>query len=381
MTGEQHDLRLKHFFWAARSAVALCATLLASATAIQCSASGSDRSDLGPSGGSSSGGRGSGGSSTGGRGNSDGALVFDVQAKDYTAEEFFINDPPPQTCDGGGKAVIPGGTPECPNDKNLPGCGCPTEGQTAACWPGYRRHRNRGNCADGQTTCVRTGENTLKWGPCSNYTGIDPATKMPVGTTGKAACLCFSGGFWQIDNTSPCFFCSAQGCPTGTTTGAVSTLQQGEAGVAANCPPTFALPNQPWSRNRVTADCNGFFKLCYTLKAGDSMNPMPTDCILQQVCTSDHYDGASVDGGADVPEEFPPLPAWITSGAQNDCARRFVDTGGYAEMSVEGESDECDKVPYKQFQRVRYCPLRCNDPANRMLPECINCTNGGGGPF
>ena len=388
MTSGHHELRFERrgarVLFSARSAIVLCTALFASTTVIQCSASGSGRSDVGNSGGSHSGGSSSGGSGSGARGSGDGALVFDVQgAKDYTAEEFFINDPPPQGCDGGGKPVtLPGGTPECPNDKNLQNCPCPTEGQRAACWPGYRKHRNRGNCADGETTCVRTGENQLKWGPCQNYTGIDPGTKLPVGTTGKAACLCFSGGFWQIDNTSPCFFCTTTGCPTGTTTGAVSTLQQGEAGTAANCPPTFAKPNEPWSRNRVTADCNGFFKLCYTFKAGDSTNPQPTDCIMQQVCTSTRYDGAGAgDGGADVAEEFPPLPAWITSGAQNECAKKFVDSGGYAEMTVEGESDECDKVPFKQFQRVRYCALKCNDPANRVLPECANCTNGGGGPF
>jgi hypothetical protein len=50
-------------------------------------------------------------------------------------------------------------------------------------------------------------------------------------------------------------------------------------------------------------------------------------------------------------------------------------------MSVTGESDVCEAVPAHVFQTVTYCPLKCADAANAQDPECVNCQNGGGGPF
>jgi hypothetical protein len=35
----------------------------------------------------------------------------------------------------------------------------------------------------------------------------------------------------------------------------------------------------------------------------------------------------------------------------------------------------------KIFLTFDYCPIYCNDPANKTKPECVNCTNGSGGPF
>lgn len=314
---------------------------------------------------------GSGGSAAGaGQG---GGIGLDVQAgKDYTAEEYFVDDPPPQSCDGGANPTAPGGTPECPDDKNLEGCRCPTIGATAPCWPGYRRNRNRGDCADGMTTCSADGER-LAWGPCQGFTGVDPNTYQPLGATGGAACQCFSGGYWRIENLSPCFFTSG----ANVVAGAVSTIPPGACPAAGSVDfTTGQKPTQAWSANSVTADCTGFFELCFTLKAlsAPGASPAGGDCTMQRVCSAAYY------GTANVAQPFPDLPSWITSSAEQQCAQRFVDNGGYAEMSVDGTSDECDRVQ-KTFQTVTYCPLKCADPANAQDPECANCTNGGGGPF
>jgi hypothetical protein len=324
-------------------------------TGLHCAAGGSN--DAGGTGGSSSTGSGSGSFSAGpGVG---GGISVDAPVKDYSAEDFFEDDPPPTGCDGGGVPPIPGGTPECPADKNLEGCDCFQKDQTAPCWPGKRKNRNRGICHDGTTTCTLQGENTLRWGPCVGY-------QLPTGTTGKEACLCFSGGHWEIDNLSPCFFTI-----NGVTNVAVSTtLVNGQP----QCPPDVNMvPSQPWSTTRLTVDCGGYFKLCYSIKAGDGANPQPTDCEIVKVCTEAYYTTPN------MPQDFPVLPAWLTGPAQATCVEQFVATGGYGEMSVVGESDECDQVN-KVFNHVTYCPLECNDPMN-MNPICQTCMPGGGGGF
>jgi hypothetical protein len=48
-----------------------------------------------------------------------------------------------------------------------------------------------------------------------------------------------------------------------------------------------------------------------------------------------------------------------------------------ATRAARSTNEESNKV----FQTVTYCPLKCADPANANDPECVNCTNGGGGPF
>lgn len=358
------------------SIVAVAFGLLATSLA-QCSA---DSGSSGSGGGANAGGTGNTGGTVGSGGSGavgfDGQISGDGYVKDYSAEDFFLEDPPPQGCDGGGQPVVPGGTPECPDDKNLPGCPCTEEGKKAACWPGLRKHRNRGNCKDGETTCGKVGEVQLVWGPCVGYQGIDPNTYQPLGATGKAACTCFSGGYWQIDNLSPCFVSQSQGGPV---LGAISTVMPG------NCPPSAGsmdwnnpqVPSDPWSTNAVTSDCTGYFKLCFTLKALSAPNApqSASDCTMKQVCTEAYYSVANQQ------QSFPDLPGWVTQTApEKSCAQAFVSNGGYAEMSVVGESDECDKVN-KVFQTVTYCPLKCADPANANDPECVNCTNGGGGPF
>src|SRR5690606_25510601 len=90
-----------------------------------------------------------------------------------TPDAFWADDPPPMQCleDGssGPPPVPPGGTPECPDDKNREGCRCDAIGESAACWPGLRVNRNRGICRDGTTQCIPYDEFTGVWGPCNGY--------------------------------------------------------------------------------------------------------------------------------------------------------------------------------------------------------------------
>ena len=341
-------------------------SFLIGASSVHCGATGGGQpsgtgSGFGGATAASSGGLGgAGGSSMSSPMGAGGDITIDVQTKDYSAEDFFEDDPPPLTCDGGGMAHPPGGTPECPDDKNLPGCGCPSMGATAACWTGKRKNRNHGVCKDGMTTCILTGENSLAWGPCNGE-------QLPTGATGKAACGCFSGGKWAIDNLSPCFFSSAQNGPVIATT---STFLQGGM---AHCPADdTAAPSENWATDTITTDCTGNFKLCYSLKAGKAMTPLPTDCEIIKVCSESYYSKAN------VVQPFPPLPGWLADASSVACAQQFVDTGGYGEMSVVGQSDECEGID-KVFNRVNYCPLACN--ANPTGPGCAGCMAGGSGMF
>ena len=346
-------------------------SFLVGASSVHCGATGGSGQ---PSGGGSGFGGATAGTSAGGAGGTastasspmgaGGDITIDVQTKDYSAEEFFNDDPPPLSCDGGGMVHPPGGTPECPDDKNLPGCGCPSKGATAACWTGKRKNRMHGDCKDGQTTCLLTGENDLAWGPCVGE-------KLPTGMTGKAACGCFSGGKWAIANLSPCFFSQGGGSAVIATT---STFLQGGL---SHCPADdTAAPAEPWATDTITTDCTGSFKLCYSLKAGKAMTPLPTDCEIVKVCSEAYY------AKANTVQPFPALPGWLADPSTVSCAQQFVDSGGYGEMSVVGQSDECEGID-KVFNRVNYCPFYCNNSgdAGPPPPECATCMAGGSGNF
>jgi hypothetical protein len=289
---------------------------------------------------------------------------------DASADAFWANDPPPMVClsETGVVTPIPGGTPECPDDKNREGCPCPTEGKSAPCWPGLRKNRNRGVCVDGQTTCVKSGEFTFTWGACQGY-----VLPTPGATAGKEACVCFSGGTWSIANLSPCFF----GTSATVTTGAVSTVPTYDSTgklTGSACPSigsgAVTAPSTPWSHTTLKTDCAGHFKLCYTLKAGDVKNPLASDCTVATVCAEGDYTTPNVE------QKWPDLPSWVTNSAT--CAQKFNSTGGYGEMSVVGESVECNGVN-KVFNRVGYCSSSCN--SNPSGPGCAGCSNGGSGSF
>jgi hypothetical protein len=304
------------------------------------------------------------GDESGGLGDDAMISIDSAPPMEVSADAFWADDPPPKMCgDSGVAPVVPGGTPECPDDKNREGCACPKEGQTASCWPGFRKNRNRGSCKDGTTTCVRKGETNMVWGPCEGYV-------LPSGTTGPEACTCFSGGSWKIANLSPCFFSDSTGVM-----GAVSTVPTYDSTgkvTAVNCPASFAKPSAAWSKTTLNVDCAGHFKLCFTIKAGNSMAPAATDCVVTKQCTEGDYTTVGKD------QPFGDLPAWINTDAS--CSKQFNATGGYGEMSVEGTSVECDPVN-KIFNRVPYCPTKCNDPAHAMDADCKSCMSGGGGSF
>jgi hypothetical protein len=299
----------------------------------------------------------------------------------------FANDPPPNYCGPNPQAAPPkpGGTADCPDDKNKPGCGCTTVGEEAACWTGLRVNRNLGVCKDGVTKCVQKDENNKAWGPCEGQ-----VLPVPGQTKGAQACKCFSLGNWKLANLSPCFreYCNvdpgAGACPPANISGyyAVSTYDDG-AGGGAQCTaqgptPPPAVPPGPWTTDTLTVDCAGHFKLCYELKAGDFANPQASDCSLTKQCVEADYLKENVE------QAFPPLPAWVSP--DQACAKKWNTVGGYGEMTVVGESVLCDKVDDGAggsfvFNRVKYCPSLCRDVANAGLPECQNCGQGGSGQF
>ncbi|MFT3754962.1 MAG: hypothetical protein QM769_03280 [Pseudoxanthomonas sp.] len=297
----------------------------------------------------------------------DAGTVYVPPDMTYNVDAFWAADPPPMYCPlGGGTGMPPtppGGTPECPDDKNRQGCPCPTEGEQKSCWPGLRQNRGLGICQDGLTTCVRNGEFGYVWGPCQGYT-----LPVPGETTGSAACKCFSAGRWAIDNVVPCFYTY-----NGEQIGATSSVMVAGKPDCQDMSKPLKAPTQPWSANSIKVDCAGHWKLCYTLKAGDAKNPQPTDCVVATVCSEGDYDKANQTS------PLPTLPAWATTTpAQVACAITFQKSGGYGEMTVDGKSITCDQVG-KVFNRINYCPSSCQvDPST---PECKSCVSDGSGNF
>ena len=293
-------------------------------------------------------------------------------------EAFWADDPAPMMClaDGsmGAPPNPPGGTPECPDDKNREGCPCDNVGEDAPCWPGLRANRNRGICTDGMTTCEQSFEFGGHWGPCVGFV-------LPIegATEGPPTCRCFSKGRWEIDNLAPCFI-SYTGASDEAETYAVSTWidDNGMSGCPEEpgTPPPSPQPGKNWSTNRLTVDCAGRFELCYTMRAGNADAPTEDDCVLAETCVETWYPQAGET------QELPQLPPWFST--DSACATEFSEGGGYGEMSVKGLSIECDPVDDGQggrlvFNRVNYCPRICS--TNPEAPECANCSMGGAGDF
>lgn len=310
-------------------------------------------------------------------------------------DAFWASDPPLMMCGADGVPMSPqsppGGTPECPDDKNREGCPCNTPGMTAKCWPGLRANRNLGICMDGQTTCM-AGEVTNTWGPCKGY--VLPAAGA---TTGKDACQCFSNGTVAFGNVQPFILygpaikacttiddCAAgqhcfteqngsKTCRVAGANGAMSTLTNG--GYPTNID---VKPTEPWSTVTAKVDCQGTMEFCYTIKAGDAKNPQASDCTLVTKCSKGTYTGNGTQTMT-----FPALESWIDkSDAAKTCAQRFALVGGYGEMTVNGKSVTCDPIGPKLFNRLPYCPAKCVvDPRTANQAECLNCSKGGGGNF
>jgi hypothetical protein len=297
----------------------------------------------------------------------------------FDPDAFWAKDPPPQWCGPGDKTPVPpGGSPECPSDKNREGCACTTPGEKAPCWPGLRAQRGLGICKDGETTCLLKGENARVWGPC-----VGAVLPQAGATKGAPACKCFSQGHWKIPNVRPCFHTyTAQGQQpmkwVASTLKSTMDCYNGYYGpINPNAPvePTTPPP-EVWSANTLQVDCEGDFTLYLTIKAGDIANPSPSHCTIARVSTTGSYPKK----GEVTP--FPDLPGWISN--DDTCANRFHTEGGYAELSVKGKSWLCENIDDGSggeyvFQRFKYCPLICNDQPT--LPQCLNCQNGASGTF
>jgi len=285
-------------------------------------------------------------------------------------DAFFINDPAPPVCGANGvqtEAKPIDGTPECPGDKNREGCGCDKLGEMAPCWPGKRVNRNKGSCKDGVTTCSSNLEFGLQWGPCKGYV-------LPTegASEGSDACRCFSNGKWALNNLVPCVYRTDQAVYL------YSSHPDPSSGytcdpVSMSPPPK---PPQDWNTSTLSGDCAGQFKLCYTMKAGAAATPKSDDCVVMTSCVDVWYGQAGKD------QPLPNLPGWTSSDAS--CSKKFIELGGYGEMSVLGKSMECDAVddghgqPYV-FKRTSYCPPTCSATPTR--PECMACSIGGSGQF
>lgn len=293
--------------------------------------------------------------------------------------DLYKNDPPPPWCGPDSGVPLPpiGGTEECPDDKNKPGCGCANAGEEAPCWTGLRKHRNLGICKDGTAKCMPKNETANVWGACDGQI-------LPVpGGKGADACGCFSAGEWKIKNTSPCLRNEAGNYY------AYSTVLKDDQATycGANGDPVAPAGTAPpgiWSTSTLKVDCAGTFRLCFRIRAGDFDNPTADDCILGEVCTDADYKEANVE------QDLPDLATW--AGKDNACAKKWeLETPenvspGYGEMIVKGQTVRCDAIDDGAggdlvFHRVQYCARSCRNPDNAKNPECVACQLASKGKF
>lgn len=290
--------------------------------------------------------------------------------------DLYANDPPPKWCgptNGPAAPPPPGGTEDCPDDKNKPGCGCGTPGEQAPCWTGLRANRNLGICKDGVTTCLAVNETRNAWGECVGQV-------LPVvGGKGKDACRCFSQGEWKLANLTTCFIHTGDPATPQNVYALAAPLDQNNQPLcSAQGNPPFKPPSDTWTADSLNVDCAGHFKLCFELKAGNFDDPKPTDCSLAKVCVEADYEKENVE------QAFPPLPSWYST--DTACGYKWEEEGGYGEMTVIGKSVRCDEIDDGSgnsfvFNRVRYCPKKCRSGQNPDDPECKACQAAGSGKF
>ena len=295
---------------------------------------------------------------------------------DGSADDPYANDPPPQYCGPAGTTAPPAitGTAACPDDKNKPGCSCPSIGATAACWTGLRSDRNLGVCKDGQTTCQKVSETSYVWGECKGE--VLPT----IGAKGKEACSCFSVGTWNIANTSPCY---SNAAPNGPYT-AYSTVPNDPSQCPVTPAPAQGASRPDWSTDDLTVDCAGTFNLIFRIRAGSFEHPSANDCILGESALND-----VVYNTANEKQVLPPLPAWV--GKDQACATKWGQTAadaspGYGEMIVKGKSVTCDAIDDGAgneyvFHRVKYCPSMCSTDAHKNDDVCLKCATDSSGDF
>jgi hypothetical protein len=187
---------------------------------------------------------------------------------------------------------------------------------------------------------------------------------------GGDASTCGCKTSWQVDNLDPCWDLprDATGTPA-----PYSSHFDADAGMAA-CEAwqgfPHAVPNTPWSAQRLQGSCGGTATLCLVVKQGDVKNPKADDCQLAKLCNDVDY--------KDVGQlmELPPLPGW--AGTDAKCAKDFYDNGGYFEMVAKDYSlGDCFKGTEDVIGRVPFCPVKCSDMSNAGLPECETCGTTG----
>lgn len=307
--------------------------------------------------------------------------TFDPSGRD--AGDPYANDPPPPWCGPSGQPEPPkpGGTEECPDDKNKPGCPCADVGKKEKCWTGLRANRELGVCKDGTAECQAIGENTKVWGPCEGEVLPKEGAKK-----GPDACQCFSAGQWKIANLVPCYFEYTTNDVKSTY--ATSSHQDGDGN--AECPAVgpkpSAPPGQDWSTSTLKADCAGHFKLCYRVRVGDADKPTDGDCTVAETCTESDYVTANVE------QPWPNLGSWLSkddacvakwqTNAKNEPTKSAI----YGEMVVKGKSVRCDVIDDGAgndfvFNRVPYCPAMCDKAENASDPACVECQQRGQGTF
>jgi hypothetical protein len=298
-------------------------------------------------------------------------LVAPADGGSLSPDAFFVNDPPPPYCGEDGKRddnQSIAGTRECPDDKNREGCPCDTPGQQALCWPGQRLNRTHGVCRDGMTRCIQGMEFGNRWGSCDGY-----VLPKEGATEGADACRCFSNGTWKLANLVPCIAQDATKQYFVYSSRPASDTGYVCDGLTMTPPP---VPTADWTTSSLKVDCGGRFQLCYTIKSGDVTSPQPNDCVVVHSCLNIWYARAGSD------QKLPNLGGWAAT--DQACAQRFVEKGGYGEMSVLGLSSECEAVddgqgrPYV-FKRASYCPPSCGETPDRA--ECKSCSASGAGQF
>ena len=72
---------------------------------------------------------------------------------------------------------------------------------------------------------------------------------------------------------------------------------------------------------------------------------------------------------------FPPLPGWLAPPSAAACVAQFASTGGYGQMSINGQSDLCQLEGQQSFGMQTYCPTACT--GSNPPPSCATCMAGG----
>jgi hypothetical protein len=195
----------------------------------------------------------------------------------------------------------------------------------------------------------------------------DPAD-LSQDASSATACECALT--WEVDSVVPCIAPKSISFPSiifsshadegkpSNGSGDEDTVPDCNAAVSFPQP----VPPEPWSKQRIQAQCAGSANLCVSLKSGKAKEASDADCSIMEHCFDADYDVA----GKVV--ELDELPGWAATDAA--CSNAFSESGGYVEFRVEGDLG-CEDRP--RVRRVQICPTKCGaDPEHS---DCKNCGN------